>query len=539
MAEEVSLEQQRALALARARLRAQQQATEAIPAPRQEGALDTLSQYAGVIGERLAPYATAAAGGAAVGGPVGAAVAPLALGLTDLAATGFNVGAQALGSEQRLPMASDVIRGGIRAVAPGVFREPETPGQRFAATTSEAATAALSQANALRQLATQAGPGVARNVLTEAGRAPVVQAGAAVPAAAAVQAVDELTDEDAILQDPYVKGAVGVLAGLVGGATTAKATRTGQVKAPTLDQMRNQAKAKYRSIDQSGVQFNPNAYVTWLAGVRNRLTGFDPEQHKAVDLEIRNLEKSANNALTISELDAARSNIKKRLGKSTDPNLRRLGSELASELDDFVLSAPQSAIIAGNYPQAQAALKEARRMYAAVSKSENMEELVRRAKLSGRPLDDAIRTEFRNLARNERRMRMYTPEERQFIEEVVQGGKLASALTSVSEALKVRSTLGGGLYAGSALGVFAPQVTLPMALAAGVGVGATRVGARSLANRLAQQRAAEASLRMRGGAPTEVPMGPIALGTATGLNNLSPAQRDFMAEQRRMTELGF
>jgi hypothetical protein len=287
------------------------------------------------------------------------------------------------------------------------------------------------------------------------------------------------------------------------------------------------------------VQFDPNAYSSWLSGVRSRLTNFDPDQHKAVDLEIRNLEQSIGKPRTMSELDAARSNIKKRLGKSTDPNLRRLGSELASELDDFVLNAPPSAISAGNYPQAQAALTEARRLYAAVSKSENMEELVRRAKLSGRPLDDAIRTEFRNLARNERRMRMYTPEERQFIEEVVQGGKLASALTSVSEALKVRSTLGGGLYAGSALGVFAPQVTLPMALAAGVGVGATRVGARSLANRLAQQRAAEASLRMRGGAPAEVPFAPVALGTATGLNNLSPAQRDFMAEQQRMNQLGF
>lgn len=507
--------------------------------PQRTGVVDTLSQYAGVVNRALAPYATVALGGGAVGGPAGAVVAPLALGLTDLASTAFNVGSQALGSEQRVPMLSDVIRGGLETVAPDAFRQPETPGQRFAATTSEAATAALSQANALRQLAAQTAPGVVRNVLTEAGRAPVVQAGAAVPAAAAVQAVDELTDEGAILQDPYVKGAVGVLAGLVGGATTAKVTRTGQVKAPALDEMRSKAKATYRSIDQSGVQFDPNAYSSWLSGVRGRLTGFDPDQHKAVDLEIRNLEQSIGKPRTMSELDAARSNIKKRLGKSTDPNLRRLGSELASELDDFVLNAPPSAIAAGNYPQAQAALAEARRLYAAVSKSENMEELVRRAKLSSRPLDDAIRTEFRNLARNERRMRLYTPEERQFIEEVVQGGRLASALTSVSEALKVRSTLGGGLYLGSTVGAFAPQVTLPMALAAGVGVGATRMTARSLANSLARQRAAEASLRMRGGAPTEVPMAPIALGTATGLNNLSPAQRDFMAEQRRMAELGF
>jgi hypothetical protein len=168
-----------------------------------------------------------------------------------------------------------------------------------------------------------------------------------------------------------------------------------------------------------------------------------------------------------------------------------------------------------------------------------MEELMRRARLSSRPLDDAVRTEFRNLSRNARRIRQFTPEERQFIDEVVQGGKLASALTSASEALKVRSTLGGGLYAGSTVGLFAPQVPPSVAIAAGVGVGATRLGTRALANRLAEQRAAEASLRMRGGAPQRAPLAPIALGTATGMNALSPAQVDFMAEQQRINQLGF
>jgi len=536
--EELTIEQKRALALANARLRAQtQRPAEEMPGPR--GLLDTASQYAGVVGGALAPYAAAAAGGAAVGGPAGAAVAPLALGLSDLAATGFNVGAEAFGSERRLPLASDVIRGGMQAIAPSAFREPETAGERFAETGAEAATAAVSQANALRQLAAQYGPGFARNILGELGRAPVVQAGAAVPAAATIQAVDELTDENAVLQDPYAKGALSVVAGFLGGAATAKAARTGQVKAPALDEMRARKSALYKAVDQSGVQFSPESYDNFLAGLRGKLTKFDPAQHKEVELEIKQLEKSMGQARTISELDGARSEIKKALGKSTDANVRRLGSQLADELDDFVLNAPPSAIIGGNKPEAAAQLLEARRLNTAVSKSETMEELMRRARLSGRPLDDAVRTEFRNLSRNARRIRQFTPEERQFIDEVVQGGKLASALTSASEALKVRSTLGGGLYAGSTVGLFAPQVPPSVAIAAGVGVGATRLGTRALANRLAEQRAAEASLRMRGGAPQRAPLAPIALGTATGMNALSPAQVDFMAEQQRINQLGF
>lgn len=535
--EEVTLEQQRALALARARLRAQRQPVEELPAER--GMLDTASQYAGVVGSALAPYAAAAAGGAAVGGPMGAAVAPLALGLADLGATGFNIGAQALSAEQRLPMASEVIRGGMRAVAPSAFREPETPGQRIAGVGAEAATAALSQANALRQLASQYGLGFVRNLLAETGRAPVVQAGAAVPAATTVQAIDELVDENAILQDPLAKGALGVAAALIGGATTAKVTKTGQIKAPALDEMRQRKRDLYKAVDQSGVQFSPQAYDNFLANVRSRLTKFDPAQHKEVELEIKQLEKSMGQARTITELDGARSEIKKALGKSTDANVRRLGRELADELNDFIINAPPSAIVGGNKPEAAAQLLEARRLNTAISKSETMEELLRRAKLSGRPLDDAVRTEFRNLARSERRIRMYTPEERQFIEEVVQGGKLASALTSASEALKVRSTLGGGLYAGSTVGLFAPQVPPAVAIGAAFGVGGTRLAARGAANRLAQQRAQEAALRMRGGAPSRVPPGPVALGAATGFNALDPAQVDFMREQQRINQLGF
>lgn len=513
---------------------------QVVPPPAQSrGALGPMSDVIGVINERLVPYAAAAAGGGVVGGPVGAAVGPLALGLADLGAAGFNVGAQALGSERRAPLASDVIRGAARQAFPSAFREPQTSAQQYIATGAEALASTASQVNALRKLAAQMGPGAARNVLTELGSQPVVQAGAAVPAAITPQVVMDLTDEGAVLRDPYAMGALSVLAGAAGGAATAKATRAGRIAAPTLDKMRAQAGATYRAVEQQGVQFEPNAYATFLSGLRNKLDGFDPDQHKAVDLEIRNLEKSIGQARTISELDAARSNIRKRLGKSTDPNIRRLGEELADELDDFVLNSPLTAVQGGNYPQATALLTDARRQYAAVSKSERMEELVRRAKLSDQPLDDAIRTEFRNVARNERRFRMYTPEEQAVITEVVQGGKLAAALTSLSESLRVRSTLGGGLYAGSTLGIFAPQVPPEVALTVGIGTAGARAATRAAAERAALSRAGGASEFMRGGRPAAIAPRPIGAGIAAGLNALAPTDQDFnfLAEQQRLREI--
>ncbi len=518
MAEEaLTLEQQQALALARARLRAAAAKPKAAaPAPESSGAA---GQYAGVINRAVAPYALAAGGGAAVGGPFGAVAAPLALGATDLTATLYNLGAGALGSENRLPVPSDVVRQGLTSVAPNVFREPTTSGQRYLAAGAEAATSAGTAANALLKLASKTAPGTTQNVLRELGRAPATQTGAAVGAATAPQAVSDFTEEGSVLDNPYVYGVASVLGGVLGGAGTAKALNVGGVRAPTLPKMKAQAAQAYADVDASGVAFDPAAYDGFLSGVRGRLTGFDPDQHRAVDFEIRQLEQSAGQARTISELDTARSNIKKRLGKSTDPNIRRLGSELADEIDDFVLNAPPSSVMSGSYPDAVASLQQARQLYAAVSKSERMEELLRRAKLSRQPLDDAVRREFLNVARNPRQMRLFTPEERQFIEQVAQGGKLAASLTSFGESLRVRSVLGGGLYAGAGVGMYLPQVDAKTAAAVALGVGATGSVARRTANALATQRAQQAAFEMRGGRKWQMPPLSIGLGTATGAAN--------------------
>lgn len=501
---------------------------------------ETASRLVGVVAERLAPYAATSAAGAAIGGPFGAAAAPAALGLADLAAMGINVGAEALGAETRVPAPSDIIRGGMKRVAPSAFVAPETTTERLVGTGAEAATAALAQANALRALASRVQPGTLQNILAESGRAPGAQVAAAAPAAVAADATSELLNESEVVTDPYGRLMLSTAAGLLGGAAGAKAAGAGAV-IPSVNKMRTQAKASYQAVDQSGVQFDPLGYEAWLGGLRNQLKSFDPAQHGAVELEIKNLEKALGSAPTIGQLDAARSNIKKRLGKSTDPNIRRLGSELTDELDDFAMNSPIAAF-GGNYQQAVEQLKQARALYAAISKSDQMEELVRRAKLRSTPLDTAIRAEFSNFARNPRKMRMLTPEERGFVEDVVMTGKLASALTNVSQALRVRQTLGGGLYAGTTGGVFgflSPHVTPTQALTLGATVLGTRAVTGGAANALARRRAAIAAAQMRGGRAGNVLSLPVAAGTAAGLGAVTPEEVDFMREQARISQLGY
>lgn len=501
--------------------------------------LESAARIPGVIAERAGPYAAASLAGAAVGGPLGAAMGPLALGLSDLAATGINLGAGALGSETRVPAPSDIIRSGMKKVAPSTFVTPETTTERLIGAGAEAATAALGQANALRMLAGRVQPGTLQNILAEGGRARGTQVAAAVPAAVAADATSELLNDSEVVADPYGRLMLSTAAGLFAGATGAKLAGAGAV-IPNVGKMRAEAKAAYQAVDQSGVSFDPGGYALWLSGVRGNLKSFDPTQHGAVELEIKNLEKVLGQSPTMSQLDAARSNIKKRLGKSTDPNIRRLGSELADEIDDFVLNSP--ILATGPYQQATQDLTRARELYAAISKSDQMEEMVRRAKLRSTPLDTAIRNEFANFARNPRKMRLLTPEERQFVEDVVLNGKLASALTNVSQSLRVGRTLGGGLYAGAtggALGVFAPNVTPTQAMVLGGTVLGTRALTGGAANMLARRRAAIAAAQMRGGRAGNIRSLPVTGGIAAGLGAVTPEETDFMRDQSRVNYLGF
>lgn len=207
----------------------------------QRTGMETAGRMAGIVAGRLAPYATAALAGGAVAGPLGVAAGPVALGLSDLAATGINVGSQALGSEFRVPAPSDIIRGGFQAVAPSAFPTPETTGEQLLATGTEAGVAALSQANALSQLAKRLQPGQMKNVLTELGKAPKVQTAAAVPAAVTADVAAELADENEVFQNPYGRLMLSTFAGLLGGAAGAKAAGMGAVRAPAAAAMRQEA----------------------------------------------------------------------------------------------------------------------------------------------------------------------------------------------------------------------------------------------------------------------------------------------------------
>jgi len=466
----------------------------------------TFGRAAGLTARGLAPYGTAAALGGAVlaptgvGAPLGAAAGVGALALTDLVTGGYN----ALANYTNLPR----IPTGSEAVQElfGTPR-PQSPGEQMYVNALEAATGAGMQAGAARALSRVAPRGsTTRNVLREGSRQPGVQMAGAVGASAAVD-----TAREAGIDDPVLLAASGFVGGTLAGG--AAGLRRG-ASAPSIDQVRGRAKAKYAEVDSAGVMFDPASYSMMIDDVVQRLTnqGYNATAHTALAGWLSRLERTRNTGSTLTELDSFRSELQKRLGPSADPNTRRLMNEAKDAIDDYVSNAGPADIMTGNLPQAQAALGDARRLWTSVSKAEKIEELLRRASVHEGSQSAAIRNEFRSLALNERRMRQFSPVEREFIERVAKGTPLPKALEWFGE----KSMQAGGILAagGAAQGAvnFLPGIDPTTGIFVGGGMVGAGAGMKGLATALTKGQARNLQGRTLG------QRSPVALGRNALLN---------------------
>jgi hypothetical protein len=149
-------------------------------------------------------------------------------------------------------------------------------------------------------------------------------------------------------------------------------------------------------------------------GANRRLTPNVRSALKALDERAR-----IGGDLSVDEIDQMRKTLK--MGADAmKPEERRLIQRLVSEFDKRV-----DAVVP---PE----LKEARRLNVRYKKSEMMDDMEANAELragqySQSGSENAIRTEYRQLARNKRKMRQFDPEERAAIRKVAIGGTATNA----------------------------------------------------------------------------------------------------------------
>jgi hypothetical protein len=365
--------------------------------------------------EALAPATAGATTGFMLGGPIGAGVGALAGGLavpaSDILVQGYN---KLTDSNVRLP--SQVIS----SMIPGP--RAETPVERVVQSSTGALTGTGGAVTAGRAIAQ--GPNVVQGLKaigTEAARRPVGQMVTAPLATAAGQTVTEATGSP--------------LAGLAAGVVTGTAAGVRPVKrgaVPTIEELSKRAKDNYDVLDQSNFQLDNTQFTTHMGGLAGKLrssAGFDPRIMPDVDAALAQL--TSGNPKNIQELTTLRT-IVGNAAKSTKPAERLAASQLLDEFDDYVMNAPASAVVTAD-KKALAAWKEARADYSKMKKGEMISNILDNAEVSQGSKEANIANQLSALAKNQKKMRFFSPEEQEAIRDAAKGGSLQTMLRTISK----------------------------------------------------------------------------------------------------------
>ena len=435
----------------------------------QEGAKEALGRGAGLAARAMTPTAIGASIGS-LAGPVGTAVGSMAVPAADALGSLINLiagGAEKVSGVQmpRLKSTSQSIQDLMTMAGVPAAPETQTPVERIASAGLGASTGVAAQVPALMKAATsQAVPVVQREIAKQLSIAPSVQTVVAPTSAMTAQGTYEAT------QDPLAAFALGTTAAMLGGARTPKAER-----ALSTNALEKVAQSKYQMLDESGLQLNNNAFVNAMTDIQKSLRseGYTPKAFPKVTGALDELTSTAQ-PKDWTELQALRKMIKSGQA-SMDPDEKRIASILLDKYDDYLMTVPKSDVIAGDAAKAGKIWNDARDAYSRMKKSEVFEDMLAKAELDKSKFtqsgaENSLAQQLRTLAKNDKKMRLFTADEREAITKAAKGDTSQNLLKFFGRFAPTGPV--SGLFTGGAT-VMAPAVGIPLA----AGAAASRIAA--------------------------------------------------------------
>lgn len=429
----------------------------------------TPARAAGLFTRGATPAVTGAAIGGTLAGPPGAIAGSMALPAGDVINTGINavtggINKYAGTNIPQLQMPSDVAQ---KWMTQAGLPEAKTGPERMIQTAGSALGGTAGELPAVTRLATTAASPVARNVAETLAANPFKQVAASAPSAVAGQAVYEKTN------NPYLA----MLAGATAGAPFGVSLKQRSLNAPSQEELANAAKNLYTKAESSGIQFNQNKFATHMdqVGKDLRAEGYAAPAPRMTDA-FPNITHALNNLTNTSnpkdftELQALRKMIQNAQG-SGNAIERRMATILKDKFDDYVLNAPEEHLTTGSAEGAQA-WKDARVQYSKLKKAEIFDDMVSDAQFTNQSLSTSLKNQMNSLAKNDRRMRLFSPAEQEAIKQVARGSATQKTLDLMSKFAP--DTVMGVL---STVGTHALSGNLSSALLSG-----TTFGAKQIAN---------------------------------------------------------
>jgi hypothetical protein len=413
---EMTLEQQQALAIAAARLRASEQT----PPPQGRSMVDELGRQVGL---------TARAGYEAFTAP--------ATAVLEAGRTAYNLGAEALGAESRLPSFYTEQQKALTGTVG--LPEPETKIERAVNLGTQSMASTGAAAKALPGV-----PAFAADLFRQ------------VPAAGVAGLVSQPVAE-------IVKDFTGSdLAALIASAGTAAVAAAGtgkaisaaqQSKTPlyTMAEIKQRATNSYNAMDEAGVVLKPTSTQGMLVDIKTALD--DARMVKgtaqATELNARIAQVQSmidKNGVSFTAFEKMRG-IFNDLKTSKDPDIRRLGGVAVNKIDDYISNVNGKDLIAGQggIDKAVQSVVSARKDWRNASRASILDDALNVAE--ARALDpkasesELIRRGFINIAADKNKMNAFTKNEQNIIKSVAKGGSLDPLLSSLARFSPLRSQL--------------------------------------------------------------------------------------------------
>ncbi len=315
---------------------------------------------------------------------------------------------------------------------------------------------------------------------------------------------------------------------LAGGMGTQAAQRGLQFMAtrpstPQMEGLRRAKNAAYDAADNAGVVVKSDRFKRAVAdiGQAAKKKGLDKSVTPKAAGAMRRLMSEADEGadLSLTDIDTLRKVIR-RAADTKDGGDKAVAMVMRNELDNFLDDLKPKDLVSGD-PAAVQTLKQARALNTRLSKGEQVDDMIELARenqsfYTGAGFENALRAEFRKLARNEKRMKLFTPAERDAIRAVNRGSPMANFFRMVGKLAPTGVVSGGvGIGGGSALG--GALAGPPGAVIGGTAVPAVGAAGRGVATGLTSQAANEArNMMLRGYAAPQLPSS-VPAGLTAGL----------------------
>jgi len=234
--------------------------------------------------------------------------------------------------------------------------------------------------------------------------------------------------------------------------------------APTSASLAEESTKYFNKAKESGVELNPEYFGNMMKSVGTDLRELGYSDRTMPKVAVA-LDEMQNKAIPkdFQELSVLRKFIRN-AQRSKEPDEKMVATRLKAEFDDYIANMPDSSVIGGN-KEGLADWKKARDSYTKLSKSEVFEDMLDKAEIRDSKLstEQYLHNKLLSLSEDDKRMRLFTPEEQDAIRSAAKGTGMQNFLAQAGKysiknisATTIGSILGLGLA--GPVGVVIPPI---------------------------------------------------------------------------------